>query len=211
MYGNLRIRANFPTRRRAARPVKIRATDPAGEHVWLDPDESVVFLPMVHFLPPGMLRDPPVEPVDWVGATLEAKEITPTRPIPWDKVRGNNLKFDQTFNVECLALTLAKIGHAYAAAEYGLDNFKPFLPPIIRGERGGIHTYVGGDVERFQDPGQLHSIRLRLGHPSYSSRADYLLMVSIGLMSQFGAPTALVIVGRAEEKWAWREAERRSK
>ncbi|WP_241557461.1 hypothetical protein [Croceibacterium ferulae] len=211
MFGNFRIRANFPTRRRAARPVRIKATDPAtGEHVWLDPEESIVVLPMVHFLPPGMLRDPPVEPEDWTGATLEAKEIMPARPVPWEKATQNQLTFDQTFNVECLALTLAKIGHAYAAAEFGLDNFEPFLPAIIRGERGCIHTYVGGDVEQLQDPGLLHSIRLRLGHPSYGSRADFLLMVSIGLLSQFGSPTALVIVGRAKEDWAWREAERHS-
>jgi hypothetical protein len=210
MYGDLRIRLDLPTRRKKTRPLQVRAEDAAtGAEVWLNPEESLTILPAVHFLPPGILRDPPEEAATWVGATFEAKQIAPASLDRWPKIGSNNYIFTQRFDADALALTLAKIAHAYCVADFGIENFEAFLPPIIRGEHSNIYTYVGGSPDRLCHPGQLHSVQLHLGHRHYGRRADWLLMVSIGLLSHLQMPTALVVVGRADRDWALREAARR--
>jgi hypothetical protein len=210
MYGNVRIRQKFPTRRPKKRPVLVRAQDTiTGAEVWLPPEESVVVLPKVHFLPPGMLRDPPEEPTSFVGATLDASQVFPTDNSRWRSIGSNSYSFEQSFDPEALALTLAKIAHAYAVADFGLANFEPFLPSAILGRSNDLFKYVGGSPAPIRDEGMLHSIRLHLGHSHYGSRADWLVLASINLLSAYDMPTALVVVGRANKQWAVEEAKRR--
>lgn len=210
MYGNIRIRQKFPTRRPEKRPLLVRAKDAVtGAEVWLRPEESVVVLPKVHFLPPGMLREPPEEPTSCDGATLEAKEVMPTDYSRWQSIGSNSYSFEQTFDPDALALTLAKISHAYAVADFGLSNFEPFLPPVILGQRNDLYKYVGSNPAPLRDQGMLHSVRLHIGHAHYGERARWLVLASISLLSLYDMPTALVVVGQANKQWAVEEAKRR--
>lgn len=211
MYGDLRIRANLPTRRRAKRPLMVRAKDAVtGSEVWLRPEESLTIIPTIEFLAPGMLREPPEEPTGAAGAKLGMKELMPTDYRRWKVVGSNQYTFTGgRIDPDCYALTLAKIAHAYTVADFGLSNFEPFLPPIILGDRRKLYTYVGGSPTPLRDQNMLHSVRLHLGHPHYGSRADWLLLASISLLSAYDMPTALIVVGRADRNWALDETRRR--
>ncbi|WP_240653299.1 hypothetical protein [Sphingomonas crocodyli] len=126
----------------------------------------------------------------------------------WPLLGSNTYTFKQDFDPDALALTLAKIAHACTVAEFGIESFSSFLPPVLLGQQKDIYTYVGSSPAHIGDPTELHRVQLHLGHPHYGAKADYLLSVSICLLSSLGLPTALVIVGRANEQWAQREAAR---
>jgi hypothetical protein len=206
------MRQKLPSRRRKNRQILVRATDAeSGAEVWLRPEEAIVIVPKVRFLYPGMLRDPPEEAQNFVGATLEWEQLMPADWTRWPVLGSNRYTFEQQFDPDALALTLAKIAHAYAVADFGLNNFEPFLPPVILGESDKLYKYVGGSPTPLRDPNTLHSVRLHLGHSHFGAKADWLLLVSIGLLSAYDMPTALVVVGRANERWAIEEAERRQR
>jgi HNH endonuclease len=75
---------------------------------------------------------------------------------------GNNqINFTRPFSSLDLFQMLAKIGHAYAAAELGIAGFDPVLGPLILDGDESIAThYIGGEQDGGEPEGQLHRICL---------------------------------------------------
>lgn len=92
-------------------------------------------------------------------------------------------------NVDDLGRTLAKIAHAYAVAELGVDGFKPYLLDIIL-NRPPLHTghYVGafGHAPEGED---LHTIEL---HSFWEAHG---VGVEIQLFAPWSMPVYVVIAG----------------
>ncbi|MFO1184388.1 MAG: hypothetical protein U1E56_06345 [Bauldia sp.] len=95
---------------------------------------------------------------------------------------------------------LAKIGHAYATAELGIDGFDPFLLDLIHGrglERGP--ELVGSEIEiPAREEGVLHRLGL-------STRNDFLvahirLFAGSGPTVSEGTPVYLAVVGRLKKQ-----------
>lgn len=93
-----------------------------------------------------------------------------------------------------LGRMLAKIAHAYAVAELGLDGFKPFLEPIVRGsDLTDLAHYVGGTRQLPQPSSNVYEIKLATV-TSQDSRS-YLMVVMQLLADIQGLPEYWVVVG----------------
>jgi HNH endonuclease len=167
MYGSFRIRENVQTRRPKERPSQlpvIATTDGEEETVMMPVEGVVAIMPWVHFLPPGIFRDPPVKEVGWTGATLEVKSDQPRDNSVWGKHKGQTFSFMQKFDVDALARTLAKIAHAIAIGELGINAFEHWLPPDILGADPALSYLVGSGAGSLDPTNVLHEIKWTVGH-----------------------------------------------
>ena len=88
---------------------------------------------------------------------------------------GERVEFPTFGSAEAVGRLLAKIGHCYAAAEVGVENFRPYLLGVIRD----------------QDPLLLHHV---VGSASANvSAADDLHEISILPPDQFGLPRLIIV------------------
>jgi hypothetical protein len=91
---------------------------------------------------------------------------------------------------------LAKIGHAFAVAELGLDKFSPLLSKLIQtNDDPAAMRFVGGDktASRTEKPSTLH--RLTLGFQKISGKV--FVVARIRLFASYGSPIYSVIVGES--------------
>lgn len=164
MLGSLRIRMKLPTRRPKERP-----THPAIEFIGLNgkpekkrlPADSVPFVCMGYRFPaPGLLRSVP--PTDRFEGKIVVRTINDELKSHIEP-EGVRMKLG-TINILAFAQMLAKIGHAYAVAELGLNGFLPMLPDIILGKSTNAPYLVGGDESGTSLPESepvLHSVYLQ--------------------------------------------------
>jgi hypothetical protein len=113
MYGSFRIRENVKTRRPKERPTE---------------------LPMVS-VAQGQRTVQIVKNTGWAGAKLEIKSTGPQDSDIWKKLPKGTLTITQQFDVDAIALLLAKISHSLCVANLGVDGFSHLLPPYIFGQR----------------------------------------------------------------------------
>jgi hypothetical protein len=93
---------------------------------------------------------------------------------------------------------LAKTAHAYAAAEFGIDAFEPFLLDLILNRSDDLHQFVGDmpGVSSMEGATE-HSFKISLGRtPDSLGPAGNLICVFIQLWGDLGSPPHLVVVGR---------------
>lgn len=95
---------------------------------------------------------------------------------------------------QILGRMLAKIAHAYAAAELGLNGFKPFLQPIILGDDLRFISYFVGGT-RVIPPAISDDYEVRLLNARSSNGRLYLKVVIRLLASLQGLPEYWVVVG----------------
>lgn len=94
-----------------------------------------------------------------------------------------------TFEPSVLAREIAKIAHGIVVAELGLDGFDPFLVPLILGQDPLLNRYFGGTGARLRSS-DLHAATI-------TRRPDGILLVRVCLFASLGAPTFMVVAGRA--------------
>ena len=88
---------------------------------------------------------------------------------------------------------MAKIAHAYAIAEVGIDKFIPWLPDFILGKTPNGAGFVGTKEEvEPAEPGTLH--RLEQRRITMDGR-DYAF-VKVRLFADMGAPEYWIIAGQ---------------
>lgn len=92
---------------------------------------------------------------------------------------------------------LAKMAHAYAAAEMGLDAFDPLLIDLILCRRDDVENFVGD----FSDEGPFarddaHTLQVSVGEPTEGPYVGYLI-ARIVLYPSLGSPAHAVILGKA--------------
>lgn len=89
------------------------------------------------------------------------------------------------------AKLIAKIAHAYAVAELGLNFFKPLATDLILGKTDTLSQWVGGDWEIPKPSDALFDLKLEQA----SSNGVNFLLVHVRLFSFFGTPQYHVVVG----------------
>jgi hypothetical protein len=98
-------------------------------------------------------------------------------------------------DIDSLALSrlVAKISHAFAVAEIGLNGFTPILPPLILGQNTNWSHFVGGTEISIppRTPIEMHSILLEINEPDDARR----LVANVRLFSRYGGATYQAIVG----------------
>lgn len=107
---------------------------------------------------------------------------------------GNNVTFPASASAESVGRLLAKIAHAYAAAEVGIGNFTPFLLGIIRNHDPlMMHHFIGSAVGVTPVSGDLHEIGIS---PPETLGTGKLIVVKIHLFSNLqGMPCHYVVAG----------------
>jgi hypothetical protein len=188
------------TRRPKERPTKLPMGATFGDkvEVCMTPIEGVIAtLPLVHFLPPGYLREPPVKEIGWPGGIFEVKTDAPRKRRLWERSNASAFSVSQQFDVDSLARTLAKIAHALCIGEFGSSFFEPWLPPYILGTDLALSYLVGGAPGSLEPVSELHQLRYNARQVANS---QWLVSADIRLFAQIGGPHATVIVGRTTEE-----------
>ena len=99
-------------------------------------------------------------------------------------------------HVEDFCLMLAKIGHSYAAAELGNEEFEPFLLDLILQKNLTNRADFIGGLDHDEAPSQsLHELAL---HNQGRGDPD-LVAVRMRFLSKLGTPTYYVVVGRHKD------------
>lgn len=152
MYGNYRIVQGIQTRRRkdveARRRSRIELDGVAGNGDAVKVAVLRCELPPVHIsvhLPrPQILSGDPITR-GGVGALLKARVAESSQAYQrlLHKHRLRSLSIEASIQVETFLRVLAKIGHSFAVASYGLGNFKPVLLPLIEGRCDRLLQYIG--------------------------------------------------------------------
>jgi hypothetical protein len=101
----------------------------------------------------------------------------------------------QSLDMRYFCRMLAKIGHAFAVFELGVDGFTPMLTDIIRdpdrSSRAAI-GFIGGLHPAPPAPRSLHE--MKVGRATIAGGPTFVV-VRLRLFAQFGAPVYSVVVG----------------
>ena len=160
------------------------------------------FVPIVHFLPPGYLRNPPVRVEHWTGHTLTFYSFQQNPPPSW-KAPKYQVRGSQTFDVDSLARMLAKIGHALCIAEFGVDSFEHWLPPYILGTDPHLSYLVGGLPPWLRMPYESQSVVFQISpNIHHMPNGDWLVFALIELFAPYGSRPVMVIAGQTTDEFA---------
>lgn len=94
--------------------------------------------------------------------------------------------------------SLAKTAHAFAAAQYGLDSFEPYLLDLILCRSDDLAEYVGDDP--FDPPveeAEGHTLQIFLGEPIGGPERG-LIVARFQLYPSLRSPAHLVVVGKSK-------------
>jgi hypothetical protein len=197
MLGNARIHLNSPTRRPKKRPKSLATlinVDGRGETRSVSiPDHPFIFI-LPSMEPAGFFMGSP-DRSGHKNFSLWFRNIQPDTASRIRQLGTHEVEQCDTFNLCEYGRMLAKISHAYACAEMGMNSFEPLLSDIIRGLSGNVSGLIGGS--RFfnqptSDGLSLHEIEL---HHVKHGGALYLVS-RIQLFALLQAPSYEVVVGR---------------
>ncbi|WP_155936717.1 hypothetical protein [Mesorhizobium ciceri] len=164
--------------------------------------EAPLILNLWQSPPPRMLRVPD-DPPDGEGRAWHYIEKKIADPIlaaiaSVAGARNVGIKLGRVNRLHYLR-TLAKIAHAYAAAELGPDAFKPFLTEIILKRSDDVGRYVGdmAGVASLEGP-TGHDYKITLGEvPEEAGFGKGIIVVFMQFWADLGSPPHLVVVGEA--------------
>jgi hypothetical protein len=143
IFGNIRMRYGFPTRRPKERPTTAAlAVDRNGvvETVDVPVDQHPAFTPVVRFPICGILDGyfGPERPA--LIRVVGNPGVTPT------DLGADAFRVDLKPSVPEFRRLLAKIAHCYTVLNLGLDGFEPWLLPFIRRGSGNPDSFIGTDT-----------------------------------------------------------------
>lgn len=92
---------------------------------------------------------------------------------------------------------LGKIGHAFAAAEIGVDHFKPALIDMILRGTPDYFNHIGGEPDLARDPPSKSLHEIGLGYQRANGK-DYVV-AKIRLFANHMGPIYYVVVGESLE------------
>lgn len=195
MIGAYRVQAGFPTRRPKERPTELPLNyiypDKRVESKTVPVSEHPAFLALPKFKRvPTILEGLPPYDNDITAWTHVPNAAPVKRFTDGTRVGGT------VFHALTFGRMLAKIAHSLAAADPGLDAFRPLLLDLIL-ERSGALTQligqVGEDIPAEEDIHRAHleTVEVQRGTeilPQY-------LVANIRLFAYLGSPQYHVVVG----------------
>jgi hypothetical protein len=105
---------------------------------------------------------------------------------------GESVQFAGSGDCRDLARFLAKIAHAMAVAEYGLDAFEPWLPKFILGQDDcAMHYYVAGHENKTVASGADHMVSLGTWEDD-----GLRIGATVRLFCNYGGPNYEIAVGK---------------
>ena len=195
-----RIHLKLPTKRPKERPTTLPVTlvDNDGNSVTIQTpaDNRPIPLFLIHYVYPGILLG------------LKPDTIPPHGPPPfniwgviwWPKPGMSNAGYygsrdhSVPFVVEWgrFCRMIAKIGHSFACAEIGVNNFNPLLLDLIHSDLPESASYlIGGSVGREKEGEDLHELSIE----THTIQLITYYVVRIRLFSYLGAPVYYAVAG----------------
>lgn len=189
-YKPIRRQLGFPRRHKnQPRPPMVAEVD--GAHTILEDDDFPGILVALNLPPPSVLKlGPPA--TEFVETGVDVYTLPEFEPrISRLRIREQMKVRGQPLDTVLFCRLLAKIGHCYAAAELGIDGFKPNLLDVIKDPDA---KYVGefiGSAMMKDDPGDdLHEVYL----DDFFDRSQHVV-VCVRLFANYGLPTYWVVAG----------------
>lgn len=194
MYGRVRDRLGLRSRRRKERPTSYTfrlGRGSKGETLDISVVEMPVWLIGFDFDPPEFLVG--MSPTkEFLGARPAVRDAFPESTNKALAVGRGRVSTRMKLEPIKLIQMLAKIGHAFATAEFGHGNFSPFLIDIILNKSLDYpHYYVGSQVMLDPDSAHLHEIGWRI----QEVRGCAIIVIKIRLFALWGMPTYFVVAG----------------
>lgn len=154
MYGLLRVKRGFKTRRKNSQPTSagVGLFDQAGEkRITLLPIDQVPTLyGALELPPPGILSGAPrTESNPELKIHLKGDESEMAAAAA--TLGADTIALKVIVEWRAFARLLAKIAHSYLVATVGLRGYTPLLPDLILGRSLHLSHYVGGAVGALQD------------------------------------------------------------
>ncbi len=143
---------------------------------------------------PGIFRG--VEPTDvFKDVTVHSFVAVPDLEGRIARLPDQSITYSGELPVGAFFRTLAKIGHALAVGERGIDGFSPFLTDYILTGNGPAAHFIGGTYGTGVPPpdDMLH----RLGTEIVLHEGRELVVARIRLFAYAGTPVYTVVVGDA--------------
>lgn len=197
LFGHLRYKFDMRTKRRKDRP-KVLPVELLIHSRWQVRHVPVIDYPMILMLPylpmPTMLV-PSLEYLDGVPCKFFRIDLTPPSLVNQicGKYGATSMRTKSGAGDDVmLSRFLAKIAHAFAVAEYGYGNFKPYLLDIIKGDASRRRALIGASqLEMPKTFDSLHFLYTEI----VRKNDKYLIRVDVRLLSQFGCPQYVCIAG----------------
>lgn len=193
LLGPTRIRLNLPTRRPKERPkvlsMIVVGADGAVETRSVPAPDYPMMLALYVFPPPGIITGAPDSQIVDGALWVLSDQGTIDRQLGQQNAKAIR---SPLIAAEHLLRMLAKIGHAYAVAQVGVNGFRPFLRELIlQGTPDRSTFFIGGDLEVPAAEDALHGLWFSY---RWTARTRYLV-VSVRLFAMLGSPLYHVVVG----------------
>lgn len=183
---------NLPTRRPKERPTVLHINRVNPDQTLSRMEFPVAQCPKHLVLPqlmrPGILEGASPSPVlrfdTWFGFDTDDMQTFTAK-------YGETVVKPERFPIGAFGLMLAKIGHSFAVAIYGVDGFKPLLLDLIFGRYKTPSYLIGGGPGTHRDPHETHYIeamRTPLGNITY-------VVINCQLFAVHGAPIYNIVAG----------------
>jgi hypothetical protein len=202
MYGPLRLLYDLPSRRRKKRPkalpLKIKRTAKDDWSYTEIEQEKYPFLVLFPYLSMPKILSKSTD-LKCRGAATDRFWIRGASPSYVFKDLMEQLVHElgvysimpeAKAQVHEFCQMLAKIAHAFAVAELGVDTFRPFLIPyIVRSDLSDCDKFIGGREEDEVVSSELHELSL-IRSPDHK-----FVVVRIRLLARLSTPTYFLLVG----------------
>jgi len=204
MLGPLRMLYDLPTRRKKERPKKLRLKVKLRHDAdWSFVDVDQEAYPFLVLFPIFRMPDElsgyvtsgergAVAQQLWIRGATSRGEIKSYVKALATELKVAAIEPTATISVPEFCRMLAKIAHAFAVAENGVDSFSPFLTPMIcQGETSNSAQFIGG--LQYSEPAtpELHEISF----DSHTCDRPEIVSVRIRLLAGLETPTYFVAVG----------------
>ena len=202
MYGPLRLLYNLPSRRKKKRPktlpLKVKLT-PSDEWTYTKVEqEKYPFLILFpHLIIPKEISNDftsdyqgPATNKFWIRGASPSFVFNDLLKQLVSELGVHSIMPEAKAQISEFCQMLAKIGHSFVVAEFGIDTFRPFLiPHILKSELADCDRFIGGLNQDEVPSNNLHELSI------VNAEKDTLVIVRIRLLARLGTPTYYVVVG----------------
>jgi hypothetical protein len=193
IFGDIRMRNQFPTRRRKQRPKQRPINTESGTKLVPTTEYPAPYV-VYQFGKCGLLLDAPpglILPHHNVSLISDPTHDAFKTKHKWDGLLGFN------FQPDPFRRMILKIGHGFAVAGLGLSTFRPMAIPYFM-EDGKNLSYLVGQNENKEpmDSAHLHKTRVSLALRPQVGR--WLVIAEIRLFAGADTPTYHAVVGDFE-------------